>query len=289
MPAEWIGWIIREMARDGKNMGFVDYFLNGDGLTEPRLPEILGLSKKWCPWLRTQTFTNGVLTENVDLILDRNLDSICFTISAHTPELYLKVHRGRRFEDAIRTLKIVLEKRHPRLNVEVHGVLTKDNIPYAQEWWDYFGRPEFAGVKRILSPLVASYDNKPSADSTGNYTLDQLEKIVIGIAGEEGRMWTRDLLPPSKPCVLWDNMSIDVEGYVLQCCNWSPPQDLNYGAVPELMDEGRHLKDVWQERLANRMRNRLCRSCNMKHPDWKQRLDRMNVDVTVKMKAPVKK
>jgi len=282
MPSLWMEWILKEIARDGKTMSFIDWFLNGDALTEPRLPYILEMSKIICPWLRTQTFTCGTLTENVDLILDRNLDSICFTISAHTEELYKIVHRGKKFKEALNTLKIILERRHPNQNVEVHGVLTKDNVAYAQDWWDFFGREEFCGVKRILSPLVASYDNKPSKEALGNLTLDQLEEIVITVAGASGRMWTRELIPDFKPCVLWDNMSIDVEGYVLQCCNWSDPTQWNYGLVPELIDEGRTLKEVWQERLANRMKNKLCRGCNMKHSNWCERLANMTIKVGVK-------
>jgi hypothetical protein len=32
------------------------------------------------------------------------------------------------------------------------------------------------------------------------------------------------------------------------------------------------LKDYWHERLANLQRNPNCRACNLRHPDYKQRL-----------------
>lgn len=270
MPMEWIKWIMEQIYMDGQKMGLLDLFLNGDGLTEPRLPDILSLCKAYMPDLKTQTFTCGTLTENVDLILDKNLDSICFTISAHNRELYKKVHRGDHFDDAIATLEWVLEHRHKRQNVEVHCVLTETNILYAKEWYDFFSKYE--GLVRILSPLVASYDNLPSKLAMGKWTLDEMEEIVVKVAGEAGRMWTRSLIPDMKPCVLWDNMSIDVEGYILQCCNWSNPKEWNYGTVQECMASGKTLREVWHERIHNRMHNKLCRSCNMKHPNWKQRL-----------------
>ena len=126
---------------------------------------------------------------------------------------------------------------------------------------------------RVMSPLVASYDNEPSRRSFGDLTMRKVEDRIAEVTKGGGVFWSTENIPHRKPCNLWDNMSIDVEGYVLQCCNWSPPKDWNYGTVEELMEEGRTLKEVWAERLANRMRNPLCRSCNMKAPDWKERLD----------------
>jgi len=278
MPMEWIEWILHQIAKDGRTMGFIDWFLNGDLLTELRGHEIYALSKKINPWLRTQSFTNGVLYRNIDLALDKNLDRVCFTISGHTPELWAKVHRGppKLFDRAITSLERCLDEGKP---TEVHCVITQDNAPHLKEWYHYFSK--YPDLTRVISPLVGSYDNQPSRTALGHLTLEEQEQMVIDIAGETGRMWTRQLIPDMKPCVLWDNMSIDVEGYVLNCCNWSPPQDVNYGLIPELMEEGRSLKDVWIERLANRMRNRLCRSCNMRHLDWEKRLADMKITVEV--------
>jgi len=274
MPMEWIEWIFREIKRDGAHMSYVDTFLNGDAQKEERNHEIWKKSKRLNSWLRTQTFTCGVLPEKVDLILDKNLDSLCFTISAHTPSLYRKVHRADHFYDALKTLGTVLDRRHKGLNVEVHCVLTKDNIGYASEWWDYFG-VNFPEVRRVLSPLVATSDNLPSRAALGYLTLDVQEDVIMKVAGAEGKMWTRALIPHRKPCVLWDNMSIDCEGYILQCCNWCDPLKWNYGTIQELIDDGRSLKSVWMERLSNLMRNRVCRSCNMKHRDWMDRLPKI--------------
>ncbi len=276
MPMEWIEWICKQMSMYGRNMSFVDWFLNGDGLTEPRLPEILRMSKKYCPRLYTQTFTNGVLTENVDYILSGNLDCVNFTISAHNRTLYHRIHGGDRFDDAVRTLKTVLERKPRDMRVEVHCVLTKDNYAYAKEWWEFFG--QFEGAVRVMSPLVASYENRPSIMSMGDFKLRQFEQKIVEVTGDKGVFWNTANIPHRKPCNLWDNMSIDVEGYILQCCNWSPPTEVNYGTVQQYMDEGRTLKDAWMERLANRMRNKLCDTCNMKSYDWVERLNAMKVE-----------
>jgi wyosine [tRNA(Phe)-imidazoG37] synthetase (radical SAM superfamily) len=275
MPTEYIELILRQIHQYGKDdMNLVDFFLNGDGLTEPRLPELHHYSKKLLPYAITQTFTNGVLTKNYEKLMD--LDRICFTISAHNRELYKTVHRGDKFLEALKTLSLVLDHRKAGQRVEVHCVLTKDNILYAQDWWDFFGK-NYPDAVRILSPLVASYDNLPSKESMGDYTLEDMEKIVIDVAGAEGRMWTRELIPNGKPCVLWDNLSFSVEGYCLQCCNWSPPEDVNYGNIFNMEKEGYTLRDVWRRRLENRGKNKLCFSCNMKSPQWHERMRRMKV------------
>jgi len=270
MPIDMIELILKQAGQYGqRSMDLMDLFLNGDGLTEPRLPEIHRLSKKYLPDVPTQTFTNGIVFEGVENLL--SLDRICFTISAHNRELYKRIHGGDKFLQALKTLRYVIDHKKPHQRVEVHCVLTKDNYRFAQDWWNFFGK-EYPEVVRILSPLVASYDNLPSQNSLGGLNLDYLEDIVIKVAGREGRMWTRELIPDLKPCVLWDNMSVDVEGWILQCCNWSPPEDWHYGNIYVMEKEGYTLKDSWRKRLENKMQNKLCSSCNMKHPNWKMRL-----------------
>jgi hypothetical protein len=191
--------------------------------------------------------------------------------------LYRTVHRSSHFKDALASLDYAVENRPKGQNLEVHCVLTKDNFMYAQEWWDFFESYAEEGVRRVLSPLVASEFNEPSLECAQGLPLDMVQKRILEVAGLNGRMWTNDTVPFPDPCVLWHNCSFDVEGYFLQCCNWAPVETVNYGTIPEFIEEGRRLKDVWMERLANRMRNPLCRSCNMRASDWQERLDRMKI------------
>ncbi len=284
MPMEWIEWILRNIATYGKDMRFVAFFLNGDGLTEPRLHEICRLSKQYAPKLLTQTFTNGSMPENADNLIDRNLDWVCFTLSAHTPELYVKVHRGNKFHDVLKTIHYVEDNKLPNQKIEVHFVITETNFPYMQDWWNLMGS-EFPNLERIISPLVASYDNIPSARAMGNLTLEQQEQRMVEVGGWKAKFWKHDTLTLRQPCVLWYNFSIDVSGAVLQCCNWADPFNFNYCFVPDLMRENRSLRDAWLERLSNRMRNPLCRSCNLKHPEWKKRLDSMHFNCTLDSKT----
>ena len=62
MPIDMIELILKQAGQYGqRSMDLMDLFLNGDGLTEPRLPEIHRLSKKYLPDVPTQTFTNGIV------------------------------------------------------------------------------------------------------------------------------------------------------------------------------------------------------------------------------------
>lgn len=275
LPTSAIELTLDQVSRYGKEeMDLIDFFLNGDGFTEPRLPELNKYAKRVCPDAVTQTFTNGIRWQNYEAAL--SLDRVAFTISAHTPELYRIVHGGDHFDDALKGLRLVLDNRRRGQKVEVHMVLTRDNFLYAGAWWQFFGR-EYPDAARIISPLVGSYANQPSRDAAGGLSLEEMETQVISVAGESGRMWTRELIPDEKPCVLWDNISVDVGGWVLQCCNWAPPMEVSYGNVLTMEEKGFTLKDMWRERLNNRMCNQLCESCNMKHPDWKHRVNNMKV------------
>jgi radical SAM protein with 4Fe4S-binding SPASM domain len=95
------------------------------------------------------------------------------------------------------------------------------------------------------------------------------------------KFWKRNLATLRQPCVLWNNCAIDVDGWMLQCCNWSN-LGYNYGNIKEYIEEGRSLRDYWMERLANKQRNSLCRSCNLKHPNVCNRLS----DIKVRMSIP---
>ena len=145
-----------------------------------------------------------------------------------------------------RGYRLVLDNRREDQRVEVHCVLTKDNIPYAEDWWDFFG-VNYPDAVRILSPLVASYDNKPSQDSMGHYSLDDMERLVIQAS--------RALRVGCGPAHSSPMRSLASFGTILVlmlrviCLNvviGSPPDEVNFGNVFEMEEEGYTLKDAWR-------------------------------------------
>jgi len=277
MSMEMIEWILRDIGKYGKNMTYIMMFLNGDGLTDLRYPEILGYAKRVAPSVPTQTFTCGTLTENAYLLCDKNLDKVSFTVSASNRELYRQVHRGDKFDAVIETMKYVTENRKPNQQLEVHYVITEKNFPYMRDWWQFMGS-NFPEWKRVFSPLVASFDNFPSKRALGNLTTEMQEREIAKFVGSA--FWRREAVSWRQPCVLWNNASITCDGTILQCCNWCDPV-WNYGNVKDYMRNGLSLRDYWMMKIANKQNNVLCESCNLRHPDWKKRLENIRVSAKI--------
>jgi molybdenum cofactor biosynthesis enzyme MoaA len=281
MPMEQIEWICKNIQQHGRTLRLCDIFLNGDGLTDLRTPEILKLVKHYAPWAATKTFTNGVLTQNAQMLCDRNLDQIAVTLSAHNPEVYKKVYKRDHFKDVLSTIDYITEHHETNQALELHYVITQNNFPYIRDWWTLM-KSRYPMWRRILSPLTKSCDNLPSDRALGNLTLEQQEETIRHIDSENA-MWDHTTTSLHQPCVLWHNASIEWDGTILQCCNWCDSTLWNYGNVADYMKDGRTLRDYWMERLANKQRNLLCRACNMRHPDYKRRLD--NIEFKTKITA----
>lgn len=280
MPMEDIEWILREVGRDGKKCKSIDMFLNGDGLTEPRLSEICKLSKKQAPYVTTQTFTCGVNQKNLPNLLNRDLDSVCFTISGHNREVYKLSHRADNYQTATATLAMFLNQKRSTQRCEVHCVVNKYNYQFIREWWESFEWAAKMGCRRVLSPLVASTTNKPSSEAAQGLPLEQVQKDIFSVSGDKGAMWDTTKISFPDPCVLWHNCSFEVdvidgkaESFALQCCNWADSKKWNYGLISEFREKGISLKQYWRERQLNLQDNLLCRDCNMKSPDVVSRLD----------------
>ncbi len=282
MPMDWVRYIFEQFDKYGSGKPsdpyksqcaeFVTFFLNGDGETDFRLPVIAKMSKEVAPWLTNQTFSCGANPQNAYLLCDKNLDWVCFTVSASNRDMYRLVHGGDKFMAALDSMKFVQENAPEKTKLEVHYVITERNIGGMQSWYDFMGL-RFPRFKRVFSPLVDSSTNIWSHNALGKLTLEQQEDAIYDVA--KAQFWDHRKTGLGQPCVLWNNFSVKSDLTLLQCCNWADPKLWNYGKLPDIVDAGLDLRDVWQMRLANKQNNPLCASCNLKHPQWKNRLKRM--------------
>lgn len=285
MPMNWIHWIQDDIATNmprlkGFNLWngnnppaqFIAYFLNGcpQNESDSRFKEIMDYHLEKLPWLQSQIFTSATHPERVKKFSHEGLNWICVTCSAPNAEIYKKVHGGDKFNDVIKSMEYLDKNRLPNQRLEVHYVITENNFQYIREWFDFMGQ-NFPKWKRVFSALVKSPDNEPSVKALGRLTVEEQENAIVDKIGKEYLFWKRDQLGFNQPCVLHGNAAITVHGTIMQCCNWSKTT-WNYGSVEEYMSEGRSLKDYWTERLANKQRNIMCRNCNLRHPDYKQRM-----------------
>lgn len=287
MPLDQIKWILRQIAmhsqelHEARKYGFGYYapFLYGEVLTDPRLPEILNLGKQYMPSITNNLFTSGVLPENAWMLLE-NLDWICVTFSAHTRELYKRVHRGDKFREVIETMRYLTENRKPHQRLDVHYVITKTNFAYMQDWYAFIGK-EFPEWHRVFSPIVEGYGTVASYEAVGNLTMQQQAEAIRKV-DPHAAFWNINTTILRQPCVLWHNASITADGTLLQCCTFANPKEWNYGNIQDYIDNGYGLEDYWRMKLANRLNNVWCRNCNLRRPDWRKRASNIQLNVHVK-------
>jgi hypothetical protein len=288
MPMEWIEWIQKDMAKNMPRLldgtwppkQQVCYFLNGDWQNEYRSEDILNNHFKVLGWLPSQVFTCASKPEQAWRFCNSKLNWVCVTCSAPNSEIYKIVHGGNQFENVIKTMKYIDEHADKTQKLEVHYVITKDNIEGMNDWYTFMG-DLFPRWNRVFSPLVKSECNQRSVNSMGNLTLEQQETAIINI-NPNAKFWSHQTTALKQACVLHNNAAITCHGEILQCCNWDKAGKWNYGYIQDYIDEGRSLKDYWMERLANKQRNSLCRACNLRHPDYKHRLNNTVFNVRVK-------
>lgn len=289
MPMDWIEWIQKDMAKNMPRLldaswppkQQVCYFLNGDWQNEMRSEEILANHAKLLPWLPSQVFTCATKPEEAKRFVHPYLTWVCVTLSAPNAEIYKKVYHADKFDNVLKSMRYIDDHSYPHQKLEVHYVITQNNITGMKEWFDLIHK-EFPRWRKIFSPLVKSESNEPSVKAMGNLTLEQQEQAIRNVNKYQG-FWDHRTTPFHQPCVLWNNAAITVHGDILQCCNWSEPKLWNYGNIQDYIAEGRSLKNYWMERLANKQRNSLCRQCNLKHPESKRRLEAIDFKVNLKI------
>jgi hypothetical protein len=284
---DWIQWIFRDVNQNMPNLLDGTWppkqqtclFLNGDWQNEQRSKEILDEYHKVLAWLPNQVFTCATKPSEAWRFTDSKLDWVCVTCSAPNAEMYARVHGGNQFENVLKTMRYIDKYAAKNQHLEVHYVVTKDNFVGIRKWYDFMGS-EFPHWRRVMSPLVKSQCNQRSVDSMGQLTLEMQEAEIASV-NPAAKFWNHTTTPFKQPCVLWNNAAVTCHGEVLQCCNWDRKDKWNYGYLQTYIDEGRSLKDYWMERVANKQRNDLCRVCNLRHPEFRQRLDNIKVKTKV--------
>lgn len=289
MPMDWIKWIFKDIDNNMPNLLDGSWppkqqtclFLNGDWQNELRSEEILDEYRKQISWaLPSQVFTCGSKPDEAWRFCNPKLDWVCVTFSASNQEMYRRVHGGDKFHQVLKSMKYIDENAKPNQHLEVHYVVTKDNIDGLKQWYEMMAK-DFPNWRRVMSPLVKSECNQRSVYSMGQLTLEQQEKAIAEV-DPKSHFWNHQNTALYQPCVLWNNAAVTCHGEILQCCNWDKADKWNYGYIQDYIDEGRSLKDYWMNRLANKQCNSLCRACNLRHPQYKQRLSNIKVNAKVK-------
>jgi hypothetical protein len=227
----------------------VKLFLNGDPILEKRLPMLTAMSKEINPKALVIIYTTASIYENRYLLKDKNLDEVHVTFSANTPETYTEVHGKPLFHEALKTVAWLSKNKYPNQKIIMHFVVVGKNFHELPEW-----KNRFAMFEQFIAPVHDSYNQKASK------TL--LKKYGALTLNEHKANWPKNFV-----CGTCANISVSYDGRILFCCD--VPYSMNLGRVGEIK-----LMDAWRIKLANKMQNKACQQCNLRHPNWKEILDK---------------
>ena len=248
MPTETIRQIVNSF-HDTPLWSFAP-FMNGEWLLEDRAQEILGIIAE----TGTQAVidTNGTLYDYRERLVHPNLKIVRFTISAATPETYLKVHGKPLLRQALKTFDWFNRHKHPNQTAWLHFIANKHNIHEESTWLNLF-----RGYNHTVFPLHTSpiQQNSEKSKTQATKTIHYADGTVK--------------VPEHKtePCQCWNIMGISWDGRILQCVDF--PYEYNYGRVGEV-----DLLEAWKERNRNMMDNPCCNGCSLRLPHYKKVFDK---------------
>ena len=247
MPTETYEAVLRYY---GHNLGLwcVAPFMNGEPLLDPRLPSLVSKAKE-ITGAPCAIDTNGTVTRNRQFLLHPNLTNVRFTISAATPETYLKVHGKDLFNEAVNNFRWFNKNKHPNQTAWLHFITTENNVHETEAWLNLF-----QGCNRTVFPVHTSPLQKNSIKSKSHDWQPRPYAVL-----SDG---TKTFLKPEPsnslyPCPCWAIMGISWRGEILQCVDY--PYKYNYGKVGEV-----DLTRAWRERNKVGFDNDCCRDCSLK-------------------------
>jgi len=229
MPLEFVEKIMIQL-KDHK-LTRIQPWLAGEPMLETRMPEIIKIIKKYSS-AEIVFFTNATVYENRHLLM--LADRVDVTLSAATPETFLKVHGAPLYHEAVKTIEwLEQQPRHPPISMRI--VVTERNQHEVAQWQQQWSR--FHQYHNIASGLLVG----------GWQPENKLE-----LDGEIQQM-ARGQYMPGAPCLFWNLCAINVFGDVYQCC-----KAINhiYGNL-----HSASLDEIWQKRLANNRDASTCRVC----------------------------
>ncbi len=230
--------MIEKIASQIKDWPLVDIrpFSHGDPLLNSRLPKIIDIFRKYTQ-VPTALFTNGTYYAGRHLLLNPAIRSVEFTISAATPETFLKMTGQNLFNDALRTLEWFTQHKLGDQRITVRFIMTNVNEHELEAW-----KEKFKGYPQFISPI--------------HRHLRNMKLVEPLMASPEGRSKTTTFT--GIPCGLWNNMGINVHGDIIQCCGGD--DYTTYGNVDDTP-----LIEGWRKRCLNGLENPVCRSCNIRN------------------------
>jgi len=223
-------------------------FMNSDPLLETRLPTIVKMLKKklHCSILIR---TNGVLYKRRQLLRNRGINHVCFTISAVDSSTYERVHGKPLFQKALKTLRWITKHKFWNQRIQLRYILFKGNVHNLVKW-----QKLFKGYIQEIRPLHwgESRDKSVELQDDENPVLSKYREMQLQ---KFGRLRV--------PCNCFHNLAISFDGKFMQCPDL--PYEYNWGHVEEI-----DVMETWRKRLDLGLNHKGCRGCIQVNSDWEQ-------------------
>ncbi len=233
MPLHTIEKIASQLT--GWSLDSIRPFSHGDPLFNNRLPKIIEIFRKYSK-APIVLFTNGTYYAGKHLLVNPAVECVEFTISAATPETFLKMTGKNLFNEALRTLEWFRNHKEPNQHANVRFILTNVNEHEVDVW-----KTLFKDYQQFISPLHRHLRNT---------------KLVDPIVASEKNQGRANAFK-GIPCGLWNNMGINVHGDIIQCCGGDDVT--TYGNITNTP-----LLEGWRKRCLNNLQNPVCQSCSLR-------------------------
>jgi len=247
LPLSTINYVIDELAENHVQIAYVYPFMNSDPLLETRLPTIVRMVKKKLGSLILIS-TNGVLYKRRHLLRNRDINDVCFTVSASDPVTYEQVHGKPLFHSVLNTLTWISWHKFWNQRIQLRYILFKDNVQSLAKWQNLF-----KDYSQEIRPLHWGKTREKS---------DKLRDSEHPLLTHYQKMQIQKFQRLRVPCNCFHNLSISFDGKLMQCCDL--PYENNWGHVEEI-----DLMETWRKRLDLGLNHPACKSCNQVNPEWK--------------------
>lgn len=240
-------YVLDYVKRKGWLISYVYLYMNGDPLFEDRLHFFAKLVKDILG-CKVVVFTNGTNYSNRELLRDKNIDEVRFTISAATPEIYAKVHGKELWLQAFKTAHWLRKNKYWNQRIFVNYILCKENEQELQEW-----KKQFADFELDIRPLhdSATQTQSGQAGDTGRFDLATNKNL------------NKKVYSGKRPCPCFSSLQISYDGNLMHCCD--ADYQFNYGDVLD-----RDIEEMWQEKLKAGVTCEACRGCTIKGTNHKE-------------------
>ncbi len=229
----------------------VGLFSTGESILHPEIVEFIKISKSKNIYTYLDINGNKMNDRLIEDIVESGLDSLKFSLDAHTQEIYKQIRRGGNFDVVFENLKKVSQLRNQKgskMRLSALYIIMNKNEQYIEQ----FKEKIEPYVDEIQFSIVHNLGNQFKGHT--QFVSKMFDYIV-------------DINKTLKPCPNpWKRIVISWDGFLTVCCI-----DFDLKLVYGKYEKGR-LKEIWNNDKIKEFRNKmrdlnlsdvpLCRQCS---------------------------